>query len=147
MTIELSHRAHRVLEYAYNLAVAENNKYLTPEHVLYAILSEKSLLNLDNKCSTNIEELRQSLKAFISFITKSSQSGAKPQASKLLVKALENAKDITNNDGAKELCLRHIIYGMIGINKSFASYLLQTHFHCSLAEYLIQSDRKSDSIS
>lgn len=143
MTQELSQKAWEILDQAYNFAIEIRSEYFTPEHVLYTILSDTSASSLFNQQTNCIANLKSTIMSFISNIKIAQDQNDQPKASKLLIKALENARKSTD----KKIDLIHIIYGIYTLDASFASYLLHTNITCSLVDILTFSSTSSESLS
>lgn len=143
LTQELSQKAWEILDQAYNFAIEIRSDYFTPEHVLYTILSDTNASLLFNQQSNCIANLKSTIMSFISNIKIAQNQNYQPKASKLLIKALENARKSTD----KKIDLIHIIYGIYTLDTSFASYLLHTNITCPLVDILTFSSCNSESIS
>lgn len=111
---------------AMNLALEKHQEFITPEHVLMAILDQEPFLMALHLVFQEAEPLRTELSDFIDQMEQlpPDQKNRLPEASFQLQRVIEFACIQVESSSARELDIPHIIEGIFSLKESIAKFLL-----------------------
>lgn len=111
---------------AMNLALEKHQEFITPEHVLMAILDQEPFLMALHLVFQEAEPLRTELSDFIDQMEQlpPDQKNQLPEASFQLQRVIEFACIQVESSSARELDIPHIIEGIFSLKESIAKFLL-----------------------
>src|SRR5215471_3452689 len=123
LTRELQHTINRALEAAVQL----RHEYVTLEHLLYALLDEKTGNDVIRNCGGNITALKRELEQFLSSSIEPlpKRSKAKPDYTATFERVLERAVLQAQGSGQTTIDGGNILAAMFQERRSHAVYLLE----------------------
>jgi ATP-dependent Clp protease ATP-binding subunit ClpA len=113
-----------ILLMAFEEAKANNDEYVTPEHLLYAALFQRGIGDAVSSCGGNVEKLKKDLKQYISEYV-SRVDGIEPEQSFGFQQVIFLAGLQTENSGKDIVEEHHILSALFELEHSYASYYLQ----------------------
>lgn len=137
--------AKNLIQNAQNIALANSNQYLTPEHVLLALLDEEIINSIVSSCGANINSLKSDAKFEIDKLVKvSGENIGQVYLKSELAQVLEEASTIAHKNNDQFVTVERILQAIFlsyapcrkifeknGINKAkleqAISYLRQGH--------------------
>lgn len=125
----LSAEFQKTLQDAYNEAVNRRHEYLTLEHLLWALLSEKTGSEVLKNCGANIGEMKTELEEFLGSRIETLPKGVQldPESSAAFERVLNRAATQAVSSGQTTVDGGNILAAIFDEPRSFAVYLLQKH--------------------
>lgn len=115
-----------VLDGALKDARTYGNPYLTPEHILFQMETERSMQAVLKKNSLGSSFFRDRLGLFISSLPSARPDpGYAVQLSDSIKAALEDASVAAGDDDGAAIDIPHLLFGIAGQRESLAGYLLR----------------------
>lgn len=109
---------------AYEEAKINNHEYVTPEHLLYAALLHKELIDAITKCDGDVDKLKSNLKEYLDqYINKG--KAYEIQESLGFHKVIFDANRMVEACGKDVIDLNHLMSAIYDLEESYASYYLQ----------------------
>jgi ATP-dependent Clp protease ATP-binding subunit ClpA len=123
LTKELQHTIHRAIEEA----AKRRHEYVTLEHLLYALLAEKTAGTVIQQCGGDLKELKQELEQFMAERLEALPRGIKytPGHTTVFERVLERAVMQAQASGQAAVDGGNILAAMFHERRSHAVYLLQ----------------------
>ncbi len=119
------------LEVSLNLAVSEatrrGHRYVTVEHVLYALLSDKSAAEAIESCGGSLDHIREDLESFFEehFRDEKLEKGQLPQPTVGFQRIIQRAAQHVQSAGKEKIYGANILVAIFSEADSFAVYYLQ----------------------
>ncbi|HEX6161281.1 MAG TPA: ATP-dependent Clp protease ATP-binding subunit ClpA, partial [Thermoanaerobaculia bacterium] len=115
-------------EFAVNEAVRRRHEYVTLEHLLYALLHDRDVVQTIRACGGNIEELKQQLDDFMSktYETLTDETGIQPVLTSMLQRVIQYAQIHAQSSGRKEVDTAQMLAALYQAERSQAVYLLRS---------------------
>ena len=123
--IRQTDRAARILQIAMEYCKKNRNEFITPEHLLLAMMRDENfvhILNIFYRPDTMADRLFQKM---IEVETVPDGQDYEPEASAQLGQVIEYACQQVLNSSAKALDLPHLVMGILQLEESWACYLLK----------------------
>lgn len=140
MAIQLADRIVEALEKASNIAKDSRTDYVTPEHLLKAMLEQAEF---NTFCLRHISSPKAFVDALDLYIrnntTGTLTDGSTPEYSYQLNDVLDKASHLVRTSGATAVDAPHVVYGLISLNESQAKFLLSKHLGLSLSDFVDKS--------
>ncbi|HEY5560824.1 MAG TPA: AAA family ATPase [Clostridiaceae bacterium] len=109
---------------AYAEARANEDEFVSPEHLLYGAMFHERVSEAITNCGGNIEELKLKLKGYIKeYINKSTDK--QPQESVGFQQIIINASKQVLSSGKELIGVEHIISAIFDLEESYANYYLR----------------------
>ena len=138
-----------ILRHAVSICVISGNEFVTPEHILYGMTSNKIFEKALESMGGDLDELIADLDDFMDTMLPKKQGGfdmEKADVSMGFSSTMEMAVEIAKNSGNTEVKLSHVIWGLYEQQESYAVYFLEkqvkdkSEFLVRVAEYLDEED-------
>lgn len=125
--MELSEKVQEVLDLASEIAVRNEHEYITPEHLLYAILLEPKSQKWLSGAGTDVLMLKKDLENFFAKRLEKVSGIEQPSFSLLLANLLSLAEQQSKCSDKNEIQLDHLLISFFYLeeNSSFALYFLK----------------------
>lgn len=135
--MELNKRIEDVLARAYVLCQSRRHAYLTPEHVLTALLDCEPFKDTVLICDFNATGLRADLvEAINGMETVPEAMDYELENSVQFSAMMEEAEYQMENSCAENVDVPHIVMAMFELEESTAAYLLKKHMHCDMGHFM-----------
>ena len=121
--MEFSERVNEIINSAFIKAGMEQNEYMTPEHILYALCKEFPFQRALSACGGNVERLEQSLNHFFKNQLPH-KKGDEIAVSNGTQSVFEYALEQAVSSGKEEVEISHLLKGIMEQEESFAVYYL-----------------------
>lgn len=109
---------------AYDMAKANGDELLTPEHVLYKALDYEEFTQVLENCDCNTEELKENLKWYIDeYVSK--VEGIETQQSFAMQQVIIRAANQAIASGHESISIEHIMAAIYDLEESYAAYYLK----------------------
>ena len=114
-------------EFAVNEALRRRNEYVTLEHLLYALLHDRQVVDVIRACGGEVEELKQQLDAFIEKTYEHVEDmDLQPTLTTMLQRVIQYAQLHAQSSGQKEVDTGQMLAAIYQADKSHAVYLLRS---------------------
>ena len=114
-------------EFAVNEAVRRRNEYVTLEHLLYALLHDREVVDVIRACGGEIEELKKQLDDFIQKTYEQvEEEDIQPTLTTMLQRVIQYAQLHAQSSGRKEVDTGQMLAAIFQAEKSHAVYLLRS---------------------
>ncbi|HEX8169403.1 MAG TPA: ATP-dependent Clp protease ATP-binding subunit ClpA [Thermoanaerobaculia bacterium] len=115
-------------EFAVNEAVRRRNEYVTLEHLLYALLHDRDVIDVVRACGGDVEQLKRQLDDFIEKTAERVRDGEElePSLTSMLQRVVQYAQLHAQSSGRKELDTPQMLAALYQAEKSQAVYLLRS---------------------
>ena len=123
----LTRELQQTMQRAFEEAVQRRHEYVTLEHLLYALVSEKTAGDVLRNCGGNITVLKRELEQFLthSIETLPQGSGAKPDYTGTFERVCDRAALQAQGSGQRAIDGGNILVAMFQERRSHAVYLLE----------------------
>ncbi|MCI7098004.1 MAG: hypothetical protein MR966_03620, partial [Lachnospiraceae bacterium] len=121
--MEFSEKVNEVINSAFIKAGIEQNEYMTPEHMLYALCKELPFQRALLKCGGSVERLENNLNQFFRNHLPQ-KKGDEIAVSNGTQSVFECAVRQAISSGREEVEISHILKGIMEQEESFAVYYL-----------------------
>ena len=123
--IKITKEANEVIAMAYAQARKRSNEYITPEHLLYAILiMNQKVADIIENLGGNIERIRNDLEQFMEEELEKTD-GKEPKESTGFKKVVFQALQIALTTEQQKLTMKHLISSLYDLEESYAVYFLE----------------------
>jgi ATP-dependent Clp protease ATP-binding subunit ClpA len=114
-------------EFAVNEAIRRRNEYVTLEHLLFALLHDRDVVDVVRACGGEVEELKQQLDTFIAkTYDQVEDSDLQPTLTTMLQRVIQYAQLHAQSSGRKEVDTGQMLAAIFQAEKSQAVYLLRS---------------------
>jgi len=114
-------------EFAVNEAVRRRNEYVTLEHLLFALLHDREVVDVVRACGGDIEELKKQLDDFIAKTYEQAEDDdVQPTLTTMLQRVIQYAQLHAQSSGRKEVDTGQMLAAIFQAEKSHAVYLLRS---------------------
>ena len=114
-------------EFAVNEAVRRRNEYVTLEHLLFALLHDREVVDVIRACGGDVDELKQQLDAFINKTYEQvEEMDIQPTLTTMLQRVIQYAQLHAQSSGRKEVDTGQMLAAVFQAEKSHAVYLLRS---------------------
>ena len=123
----ITHELQNTFNSALQDAIARRHEFITLEHVLYALLHERTGESVLTKCGGNIKQLEKELETFLKTELEPLPKGREliPEPTAAFERTLETAFMQATSSGQKNIDGGNLLAAMFGEKKSHAVYLLK----------------------
>lgn len=122
--MKVSDAVQEVLGTAYLTARDRHHEYITPEHLLYALLSYESILYVLKKCEMEVDTLKKQLESFFEEHVPTMDKAVEPEQTVGFHGVVERAVMHTESAQKEYLELSDILVSILDENETFAAYFL-----------------------
>jgi ATP-dependent Clp protease ATP-binding subunit ClpA len=122
--MELSEEVKRMLQQAISYAQRYGYEYVTPEMLLYVICGEQEFADAFAECGGDKKLLAEDLLSYMEKYVERTDN-AQPAFSAGANEVLSLAAQSAYSSGNREVCLRHIVHAMWGLDESYAVYYME----------------------
>ncbi|HEX8407592.1 MAG TPA: ATP-dependent Clp protease ATP-binding subunit ClpA [Thermoanaerobaculia bacterium] len=114
-------------EFAVNEANRRRNEYVTLEHLLFALLHDREVIDIVRACGGDVEELKTQLDDFISKTYEElDEHDLQPTLTTMLQRVIQYAQLHAQSSGRKEVDTGQMLAAVFQAEKSHAVFLLRT---------------------
>ena len=147
----LSEEFENTLQNAYDLAKLKKHEYITLEHLLYSLCSDKDVEDLFKACNLSIKRLMNDLNSFFNNELKSIKKDKlmHPLPSSSFERVLQRAAHHVETSGNDEVSGLNIIVSMYSEKESYAVYFLkkQKMNRLDVVSFISHGIRKDNKVS
>lgn len=122
--MKVSQEVQTIFSYAYNEAKARNHEYLTPEHLLYAMLDFKSVEAVLTACEADVSQLRHGLEAYFEQKIPTVKKG-EPIQTAGFQSVIERSIIQSESSGKAEVDYKDVLVSLFDEEKNYSSYYLK----------------------
>ncbi|HYC87982.1 MAG TPA: ATP-dependent Clp protease ATP-binding subunit ClpA [Thermoanaerobaculia bacterium] len=114
-------------EFAVNEAARRRNEYVTLEHLLFALLHDREVVDVIRACGGDVEELKQQLDVFINKTYEQvEETDIQPTLTTMLQRVIQYAQLHAQSSGRKEVDTGQMLAAIFQAEKSHSVYLLRS---------------------
>jgi len=114
-------------EFAVSEAVRRRNEYVTLEHLLFALLHDREVVDVIRACGGEVEELKKQLDDFIQKTYEQvEEEDIQPTLTTMLQRVIQYAQLHAQSSGRKEVDTGQMLAAVFQAEKSHAVYLLRS---------------------
>jgi ATP-dependent Clp protease ATP-binding subunit ClpA len=114
-------------EFAVNEAIRRRNEYVTLEHLLFALLHDREVVDVIRACGGDVDELKQQLDVFIDkTYERVDDLDLQPTLTAMLQRVIQYAQLHAQSSGRKEVDTGQMLAAIFQAEKSHAVYLLRS---------------------
>ena len=120
-------RTEEILRYAVGKSMYAQNEYVTPEHILYAMMAMREFTKAFESMGGDIRELTDDLEKFFAEMLPrrtDSQIPEKAEVSAGFTTVMETAVEAARNSGNEQVGAHHVLWGILNLQESFAVYYI-----------------------
>jgi ATP-dependent Clp protease ATP-binding subunit ClpA len=122
--MRITESVNNIISKAFEEAKVNKDEFVTPEHLLYAALSDNEIIDAVKECGGSVEVLKSNLKDYINeYVNKVEDS--EPRESFGFQQIIYMASLQVESSGRAIMELHHIISAILNLEDSYASYYLQ----------------------
>lgn len=138
MDIKYSKHVNKALEVAHTEAKYRRHEFVTPEHLLHAMLQQDEFLCAMDEFGRSAEELKFNLKSVFStqFEQVPEDLVYEPENSQQITELFLNAQINITFSGAEEIDIPHLFQAMIDLKDSWAAYLLKMQLGDNVSDFV-----------
>lgn len=138
MDLKYSKHVNKALEVAHTEAKYRRHEFVTPEHLLHAMLQQDEFLCAMDEFGRSAEELKFNLKNVLSaeFDKVPDDIEYEPVNSQQTTELFLNAQVNITFSGAEELDIPHLFQAMIDLKDSWAAYLLKIQLGDNMSDFV-----------
>ncbi len=114
-------------EFAVNEAIRRRNEYVTLEHLLFALLHDRAVVDVIRACGGDVDELKKQLDTFIDkTYERVEDMDLQPTLTTMLQRVIQYAQLHAQSSGRKEVDTGQMLAAIFQAEKSHAVYLLRS---------------------
>src|SRR5215212_855669 len=114
-------------EFAVNEAIRRRNEYVTLEHLLFALLHDRAVVDVIRACGGDVDELKKQLDSFIDkTYERVEDMDLQPTLTTMLHRVIQYAQLHAQSAGRKEVDTGQMLAAIFQAEKSHAVYLLRS---------------------
>lgn len=138
MELKYSKHVNKALEVAHTEAKYRRHEFVTPEHLLHAMLQQDEFLCAMDEFGRSAEELKFNLKSVFStqFEQVPEDLDYEPENSQQTMEVFYNAQVNTMYAGAEEIDIPHLFQAMVNLKDSWAAYLLKVQLGDNVSNFV-----------
>ncbi len=122
--MNMSEEVRLLIQQAISFAQRFKYEYVTPEMVLLMITENQEFSDAFEECGGNVQKLIEDLSGYIEkYVEKN--DGTKTELTAGVTMMLNNAGQSAYSSGNKEICLRHLVHALFGLENSYAVYFME----------------------
>jgi ATP-dependent Clp protease ATP-binding subunit ClpA len=114
-------------EFAVNEAVRRRHEYVTLEHLLFALLHDRMVVDVIRACGGDVESLKQQLDQFIDKTYDRIDEELQPTLTTMLQRVIQYAQLHAQSSGQKEVDTGQMLAAIFHAEKSQSVFLLRSH--------------------
>ena len=146
-------QTEEVLRHAVAKCLMEQNEFVTPEHILFALAQENEFKRALSSMGGDIKELCNDLEEYFSDMLPKSENafeGDKADVSIGFSSSIEVAVETAKNSGHDRVHINHLLWGILEQQESFATFFLEKQvgdrqeFIFRLSEYISNAHNQDD---
>ncbi|MBR5104032.1 MAG: AAA family ATPase [Bacteroidales bacterium] len=135
MPIHDTDKISMAVSLASSLALTRRNEFLTPEHLLAALLKDDDIRAAVSQCC-NIEHLDSLVKKYIDSLEEMPDGNYELNASSQLQELIAVAENAARGSGSTLLKVHHLMYAFFQLKDSYARYALEEAIETSVPALL-----------
>ena len=135
MPIHDTDKISMAVSLASSLALTHRNEFLTPEHLLAALLKDDDICAAVSQCC-NIEHLDSLVKKYIDSLEEMPDGNYELNASSQLQELIAVAENAARGSGSTLLKIHHLMYAFFQLKDSYARYALEEAIETSVPALL-----------
>ena len=121
-------RIEEILRYAVGKSMYAQNEYVTPEHILFAMLSMKEFVRSFESLGGNVQELSNDLEDYFATMLPKRDDDKIPEKAEVsagFTTVMETAVETAKNSGNDQVGAHHVLWGILNLQESFAVYYIE----------------------
>lgn len=122
--MNFSENSMNVINRAFEYAEKNNYEYVVPEMILLMILQDKTFSRAFEECGGNIGILAEDIVGYIENYMERSDN-KRPELSSGTGNVFNLAARCAANSGCNEICIRHLVHAIWGLENSYAVYFME----------------------
>lgn len=128
---------NKALEVAHTEAKFRRHEFVTPEHLLYALIQQDEFVYALEDMACNIGKLEKNIKEILNttFEVLPEDTQYEPENSSQMAEVFLKAHLIVSFSGANEIDVPHLVQGMLELTDSWAAYILKSTLKDDVAEF------------
>ena len=137
MDLKYTKHVNKALEVAHTEAKFRRHEFVTPEHLLYALMQQDEFVYALEDMACNINKLEKNIKEVLNTKFEVLPEGTQyePENSTQMAEIFIKAHMIVTFSGANEIDVPHLVQGMIELTDSWAAYILKNTLKDDIAEF------------
>ena len=137
MDLKYTKHVNKALEVAHTEAKFRRHEFVTPEHLLYALMQQDEFIYALEDIACNIDKLEKKIKDVLNTKFEVLPEGTQyePENSSQMAEIFIKAHMIVTFSGAEEIDVPHLVQGMLELTDSWAAYILKSTFKDDVAEF------------
>ena len=127
MDLKYTKHVNKALEVAHTEAKFRRHEFVTPEHLLYALIQQDEFVYALEDMACNINKLEKNVKEVLNTKFEVLPEGTQyePENSTQMAEIFIKAHMIVTFSGANEIDVPHLVQGMLELTDSWAAYILK----------------------
>ena len=137
--IKLSNNASRVIRDAWQVCVDSRHEFVTPEHLLFVLLSEKPFLKTMEEFADDIEGFHDEILNYLNSMERipdTVDASTTVMLSSQMQQVISDAMMYVANSSATEVEVPHLVQAIFSLEDSKACYMLQEVVDGDIAEFM-----------
>lgn len=128
MDLKYTKHVNKALEVAHTEAKFRRHEFVTPEHLLYALIQQDEFVYALEDMACNIGKLEKKIKEILNtkFEILPEDTQYEPENSSQMAEVFLKAHLIVSFSGANEIDVPHLVQGMLELTDSWAAYILKS---------------------
>ena len=137
MDLKYTKHVNKALEVAHTEAKFRRHEFVTPEHLLYALIQQDEFVYALEDMACNIGKLEKKIKEILNtkFEVLPEDTQYEPENSSQMAEVFLKAHLIVSFSGANEIDVPHLVQGMLELTDSWAAYILKSTLKDDVAEF------------
>lgn len=126
--MNLDNQVETILRHAVGMAMIVGNQFVTPEHILYGMTTEKQFVKAFKSMGGSIDELIDDLNEYFEEMLPKKQGSFEADKADVSVgfsSTMEMAVEIAKNSGNTVVKMSHVLWAMYEQQESFAVYFIE----------------------
>jgi len=126
--MNLDNQVETILRHAVGMSMIVGNQFVTPEHILYGMTTEKQFIKAFKSMGGNIDELIDDLNEYFEEMLPKRQGAFDAEKADVSVgfsSTMEMAVEIAKNSGNTVVKMTHVLWAMYEQQESFAVYFIE----------------------
>ena len=154
--MNFDNQVETILRHAVGMCMIAGNEFVTPEHILYGMTSERQFIKAFKSMGGNMDELLDDLNEYFEEMLPKKQGALDAEKAEVSVgfsTTMEMAVEIAKNSGNEVVKMSHVLWAIYEQQESFAVYFIEKQvkdkqeFLIRIAELLEDEDEAEESES
>ena len=135
MPIHDTDKIAMAISLASSLALARKNEFLTPEHVLAALLKDDDIKEAISQCCS-VEHIESMIKEYLDSLEQMPDGNYELGASSQLQELITIAENAVRGSGSSLMKTHHLMYAFFQLEESYARYAMESNMDTSIPALL-----------